>query len=175
LLQFHSSIRKATFYILFSAVLKGPLYAQSANSGYPKTTGYISFVNPVGSLDKNGGSFNFTHSYSGGFPCGINILKSDRSGFSFEVTPFINVSGKKSKMSNFLFHPGVMFRYPKGFTFIARMAFETAGRYGVTAVFNKVVVRTKMNNFFVAVPVPVRFGNDKPPSIGLSVQAGITF
>jgi len=78
-------------------------------------------------------------------------------------------------MTNFLFHPGVMFRYPHGFTFIARMAFETAGRYGVTAVFNQVIIKTKMNNYFIAVPLPVRFGNDKPASIGAGLQLGVTF
>ncbi|MGC4037626.1 MAG: hypothetical protein QM764_16820 [Chitinophagaceae bacterium] len=135
----------------------------------------MSYVNPVVSIDKNGSSFNFSSSFTGGFPCGINLLKSDKAGFSFEITPFINVAGSRAKMSNLLFHPGVMFRYPHGFTFIARMAFETAGRFGVTAVFNKVVIRTKTNNFFIAIPVPLRFGNDKPASIGASIQAGITF
>jgi len=164
--------------ILFiTGILVNTLNAQQPApvTAYPRTTGYISFVHPLATIDKDEVVYNFSGSYTIGFPCGINILKSDVSGFSFELTPFIKASGGTSKMSNVLFHPGIMFRYPHGFTFIARLAFETAGRYGVTAVFNKVIIRTKMNNYFIAVPLPVRFGNNKPASIGTAIQAGISF
>ncbi|MEJ0102957.1 MAG: hypothetical protein WDO19_10525 [Bacteroidota bacterium] len=167
------------FLIIFfiTGILVNTLDAQKPVSvpSYPGTTGYISFVHPLVTIDKDEVVYNFSGSYTIGFPCGINILKSDRSGFSFEVTPFIKASGGMSKMSNVLFHPGVMFRYPHGFTFIARLAFETAGRYGVTAVFNKVLIKTKMNNYFTAVSLPVRFGDSKPASIGAALQLGISF
>lgn len=142
---------------------------------YPRTTGYLSIVHPIVTVDKDSTIYNFSGAYTIGFPCGINILKSDKIGFSFELTPFIKASDGKSKLNNILFHPGVMLRYRKGFTFIGRMAFETSGRYGVTAVFNKIVIRKKLNNYFIAVPVPFRFGNGKPPSIGAAVQIGISF
>ena len=166
------------FIIFFiTGILINTLNAQQSApvTVYPRTTGYISFVHPLITIDKDEAIYNFSGSYTIGFPCGINILKSDVAGFSFELTPFIKASGGTSKVSNVLFHPGVMFRYPHGFTFIARLAFETAGRYGVTAVFNKVIIRTKMNNYFIAVPLPVRFGNSKPASIGVAVQAGVSF
>jgi len=172
---------KKPFCILILFIIPGvafnSLCAQQSTpaTSYPRTTGYISFVHPLITVDKDETTYNFSGSYTIGFPCGINILKSDKTGFSFELTPFIKASGGTSKMTNFLFHPGVMFRYPHGFTFIARMAFETAGRYGVTAVFNKVIIKTKMTNYFIAVPLPVRFGNDKPASIGAGLQLGVTF
>jgi hypothetical protein len=172
---------KKPFCILLLFIIQGivtnSLYAQQPvpSAPYPRTMGYISVVHPLITVDKDEVTYNFSGSYTIGFPCGINILKSDKTGFSFELTPFIKASGGTSKMANFLFHPGIMFRYPHGFTFIARLAFETAGRYGVTAVFNKVIIRTKMNNYFIAVPLPVRFGNDKTASIGAGLQIGVTF
>ncbi|MEI6582282.1 MAG: hypothetical protein WCO43_01720 [Chitinophagia bacterium] len=151
------------------------LVAQQAANSYPKTTGYISAVHPLVSLDKNGASYNFTNYYSVGFPCGINILKSDRIGFSFEVAPFLKVIGSSSKTNNLLIHPGIMFRRPHGFTIVTRLALETAGRYGTTLVFNKVFYKTAMNSYWFSVPIPVRFGNDLPASIGMALQLGVTF
>jgi hypothetical protein len=63
----------------------------------------------------------------------------------------------------------------KGFTFIGRAAFETGGRYGFTPIINKVVRKNKHSNYFVAIPVPVRFGNDKPASATLAFQFGLGF
>lgn len=142
---------------------------------YPKTTGYASVVHPIVTFDKNGNTFNFSNSYTVGFPFGINILKSDKIGFSFEIAPTIKVESRTDKVSNLLFHPGVMFRFKNGFTFLTRMAFETSGRYGLTTVFNKVLLAKKNVKYFVAVPVPFRFGNDKPTSIGLGLQFGVGF
>lgn len=54
-----------------------------------------------------------------------------------------------------------MFRRPHGFTII-NWAYI-------------IVAKTKNNNFFVSTPIPIRFGNDKPPSLGINKQLGITF
>ncbi|MET0392493.1 MAG: hypothetical protein ABW019_05100 [Chitinophagaceae bacterium] len=150
------------------------LHAQQPVS-YPRAAGYISVIHPLVTLNKDGATYNFSGSYTVGFPCGVNVLKSDKIGYSFELVPFINANDSASKVSNFLFHPGVMFRYPKGFTFITRLAFETAGRYGFSTVFNKVVIRTKMNSYFVAMPLLFRFGNNKPASVATGLQLGVNF
>jgi hypothetical protein len=68
-----------------------------------------------------------------------------------------------------------MFRFKHGFTFIGRMAFETNGRFGVTPVFNKVIKKGKDASLFVSLPIPVRFGNDLPGSIGAGLQVGVAF
>jgi len=106
---------------------------------------------------------------------GVNVLYSDKFGFSYEFTPTIKAGGGTSKMSNLLFDPGTMFRFQHGFTFISRLAFETSGRYGFTPVFNQVYARSKDVNYFVALSTPVRFGNSAPSSIGLNFQVGFTF
>lgn len=147
----------------------------SPEQTYPRVTAYASFIHPIVTFDKNGSSFNFSDSYTVGFPVGINILKSDRIGFSFEMVPFLKVADGVDKASNLLFHPGVLFRRKYGFTLITRLAFETSGRYGMTQVFNKVFLRKKEVSYFVATPVPVRFGNTKPPSVGLILQLGANF
>jgi hypothetical protein len=158
--------------IIFKITL---LQAQQTNATYPRTVGYMSIVHPIVTSYSNEKIYNFTNDYTVGLPVGINILKSDKIGFSFEVTPFIKVANGISSVSNFLFHPGIILRYPKGFSINNRMAFETSGRFGYTAVFSKVVAKTKMNNFFVAIPLPIRFGNNKPMSIGTGIQVGLTF
>jgi hypothetical protein len=58
---------------------------------------------------------------------------------------------------------------------VGRAAFETSGRYGITPVFNQIIKRNKNSNLYVAVPLPVRFGNDKPASVGLNIQVGVSF
>ncbi|MEI9958502.1 MAG: hypothetical protein WDM90_19850 [Ferruginibacter sp.] len=123
-------------------------------------------VHPIVTIDKKGSTFNFSNSYTVGFPVGINILKSDKIGFSFEITPYIKAQHDSNKVSNILFHPGIMFRFKHNFTFIGRLAFETSGRYGVTPVFNKVIIKRDNAKYFIAVPVPLRFGNNKPVSTG---------
>jgi len=45
------------------------------------------------------------------FPFDLNLLKSNKFGFSFEITPFIKAEDSTSKTTNILFHPGAMFRF----------------------------------------------------------------
>jgi hypothetical protein len=63
----------------------------------------------------------------------------------------------------------------KGYTFAGRAAFETSGRYGITPVFNKVIKKNKNSSYYIAIPLPVRFGNDKPASFTIAFQFGIAF
>ncbi|MGZ3757005.1 MAG: hypothetical protein ACXVAY_19025 [Mucilaginibacter sp.] len=143
---------------------------------YPKVVGYLSFILPLETLSGGQLTPNFSdHTTSIGFPVGVNVLYSDKFGFSFEFTPTVKASGGTSKMSNLLFDPGTMFRFDHGFTIITRLAFETSGRYGFTPVFNKVYARTKDVNYFVALSLPSRFGNSLPYSLGLNLQVGFTF
>lgn len=167
-------------FTLYSILISFYSFAQRATSSstttYPKPTGYFSVVHPIVTFDKDNTVYNFSNNgYTVGFPFGVNVLTSNTTGFSFEVTPFIHAENGTSRTSNVLFHPGLMFRRPHGFTILTRAAFETAGRYGATLVFNKVIVKTKTNNIFIATPIPLRFGNDKPVSVGFALQFGITF
>jgi hypothetical protein len=142
---------------------------------YPKAVGYLSFIIPFFTIDKNGTTPNFNGTTKIGFPVGVNVLYSDKFGFSYEFTPTITSGKGVSKTSNLLFDPGTMFRFRHGFTFISRLAFETSGRYGFTPVFNQVYAHTKAVNYFVALSTPARFGNGLPASIGLNLQLGFTF
>jgi hypothetical protein len=147
---------------------------------YPYVKGYLSFIIPVVTINKNETTPNFKETTTIGFPVGLNVYYSDKFAFSYEFTPSIvasKPSGKPgtSKTSNLLFDPGPMFRFKNGFNIIARLAFETQGRYGFTPVFNKVYLKTKAINYFVALSLPARFGNSLPASIGANVQFGFTF
>lgn len=148
----------------------------STENTYPKIAGYMGILHPLNTWSANGTSTgNFGVIYTIGFPTGINILKSDKIGFSFEFVPAIRSENGVSKMNNFLFHPGVMFRFKHGLTLVTRAAFETSGRYGFTPVLNKVVKKNKHSNYFVAIPFPVRFGNDRPTTYTLGFQFGVGF
>lgn len=163
------------FALILIGVTASHAQEKQAATAYPKVVGYIAVIHPIITFDRNGHTTNFIDSYTVGFPTGIHILKNDRFGYSFEVVPFINSSGGTSKVSNVLFHPGLVFRFPKSWVLYTRMAFETSGRYGFTPSISKIVYKTKNNNFFVTVPVPLRFGNDKPSSFGGGLQLGLTF
>lgn len=178
--NYNSRKNVKSFYLvcLLFFLINHPTYSQTAaqnTATYPRTTGYMSFLLPIVAIDKYNTTTNFTTGTSIGFPTGINVLYSDRFGFSFELTPTIRTSGSLSRETNLQFAPGPMFRFKKGFTFISRLAFETSGRYGFTLVFNKILVRTKVLNYFTAVSLPARFGNGGPASIGANLQLGVVF
>lgn len=159
--------------LLLLAVVKSGFAQQPAV--YPKVTGYFSILQPLATYASGKVTGNFGNVYVLGFPFGVNLLKSDSFGVSFEVAPAIRTEKNISKVSTVLFHPGAMFRFKHGFTFIGRMAFETNGRFGVTPVFNQVIKRGKDASLFVSVPFPVRFGNDQPASVGTGLQLGVSF
>jgi len=148
---------------------------------YPKVVGYLSFIIPTGTLQNNQVTYNFTNNTKIGFPVGVNVIYSDKFGFSYEFTPTVKTTtlSHSTSMSNLLFDPGPMFRFKHGFTIIPRLAFETSGRYGFTPVFNEVYLRTKDVNYFVAMSLPCRWGEDdgvmETGSIGLNVQFGFIF
>ena len=164
-------------WLIFSLlVLYNIGFSQTENvATYPKVKGYFSVVHPIVTFERNHTIYNFSDTYTVGFPTGINVLKNEGFGYSFEVVPFIKSEGGKDKVANVLFHPGLLFRYKHGFTFISRLAFETNGRYGFTAVLNKVLVKSENVSYFIATPLPVRFGNGKPVSFSPGFQFGVAF
>jgi hypothetical protein len=147
---------------------------EATKTTYPKTVNYISFIIPVVTI-ANTTTYNFNGSTRIGFPVGVNVLYSEKFGFSYELSPTITAGNGTSKVSSIAFNPGTMFRFQHGFTIITRLAFETTGRYGFTPVFNQVYARTPAVNYFVALSAPAKFGNSAPASLGLNVQFGITF
>lgn len=142
---------------------------------YPKVAGYVGIIHPLVSFSEEGTTSNFEGYYIVGMPTGINIWKTAKIGFSAEFVPFVRAENGISRMSNFLFHPGILVALGKGYTFAGRAAFETSGRYGLTPVLNKAVIRNKNSNYFVAVPIPIRFGNDHPASLTFGFQFGFAF
>lgn len=165
------------FYTLVLILLSSvTLYAQTASQQtYPRVAAYLSVSEPVGSLNNTGFHDNFSNGSTIIFPVGINLLKSDEFGISFEIAPAIRIEKGIAKTSSILFHPGTMFRFKHGFTFITRAAFESNGRFGFTPVFNQVIRRGKFCNYFVAATTPFRFGNDVPSAVGLNFQFGVAF
>ncbi len=85
--------------------------------------GYTAVLHPIVTLANGKTDFNSFAHYTVGVPIGINIFKTQHFGFSFEVCPFIKSENGVDKVSNFLFHPGVVLRYAKGFSLIPRLAF----------------------------------------------------
>lgn len=168
-----STINKILFSVLLSTLITTARAQQPVT--YPKITGYFSIINPIGTLTEGHFHSNFGDVYNIGFPFGMNILKSDKFGVSFEVAPTIRTEKNISKVSNVLFHPGAMFRFKRGFTFVGRVAFESNGRFGFTPVFNQVIKKGKDASMFLSVPFPVRFGNDLPVSLSTGLQVGVSF
>jgi len=148
------------------------LYSQSI---YPKVVPFAAIVHPIATYTDAEPSYNFKDYYQIGFPTGVNIWKNAKIGYSLQFIPFIRSEKGVSKMTNFLFHPGVLVALGNGYTFAGRLAFESTGRFGFTPVFSKVVVKGKFSNFYIATPLPVRLGNDKAISFSPSIETGFTF
>jgi len=144
-------------------------------SNAPKIKSYFSIVHPVASFTKDGSHFNFDDSYRVGFPVGINFLQSDKIAYSIEFVPTISVNDSSSNVTGLLFHPGVIYRNIGGFNFLTRLAFNTNGRYGFTAVINRPIIKKEKVTYFLAMPIPFRFGNDLPTSVTFGFQFGIIF
>lgn len=172
-----SFIHCTALLFLFATVLGLSAKAQQPAQAhaYPRVTGYFSVLHPIGTWNKERFHDNFSDVYTLVFPFGMNILKSDKFGISFEIAPAIRTEHNISKVSSVLFHPGAMFRFKHGFTFIGRAAFETNGRFGFTPVFNQVVKKGKDVSLYLALPIPVRFGNDQPASLTTGLQVGLSF
>lgn len=143
--------------------------------GYPRIAGYCGIMHPIVTFSSGRTETNFSHHYIVSMPVGINIWKSQKIGFSAEFVPTIRAENGTSKMSNFTFHPGVLIGLGNGFTLAGRAAFETSGRYGLTPVISKTIIKGRSSSYFVAVPLPLRFGNDKPASFTIGFQFGISF
>ncbi|WP_069660466.1 hypothetical protein [Arcticibacter eurypsychrophilus] len=171
-------IYKPLFFVLFLSVFFTSITVysqQTVKQTCPKITGYVAIIHPIVTFNSEGTHTNFNDSYIVGLPTGINIWKSPKIGFSFEMVPFIKATPSGSKTNNLLFHPGVLVALGNGFTFMGRLAFETSGRYGITPAINKVVKKNKGSSFFIALPMPVRFGNNIAATYGLGLQFGLAF
>jgi hypothetical protein len=169
---------RSTFFLIvlpFIAVLILVSPAKAQPSNYPKIAAYVGVLHPIVTFDSRGTHTNFSNAYTVGMPTGINIWKSPHVGFSVEMVPFVRTENNISRMSNFLFHPGVLLALGKGYTFAGRAAFETSGRFGFTPVLNKVIIKKEHVSYFAAVPLPVRFGNQLPAAFTAGFQFGVAF
>lgn len=158
--------------LLFSGVV---CVAQHTPSEAPRTVMYQGILHPLVTFSDHAPTYNFKSYYLVGFPVGVNFWKTAKLGYSLEVVPFIRAENGTSRVSNVLFHPGLLVGLGKGFTLANRIAFETSGRYGVTPVLNKTFRRPGPVSYFLAMPLPVRFGNDRAASLTVGLQFGITF
>jgi hypothetical protein len=166
---------KVLWFSLLMGLLSSKAGFAQTTASYPRIVGYIGVLHPLVTYSGGTKTSNFNGSYTVGMPTGINIWKTPGLGFSFEVVPFVRATGGTSKVSNVLIHPGLLFGLGHGFTLAGRVAFETSGRYGVTPVLNKTFKGGKSINYFLALPVPARFGNSQDASLGLGFQFGISF
>ncbi|MDB5257460.1 MAG: hypothetical protein JWM14_2155 [Chitinophagaceae bacterium] len=148
---------------------------RTTKHAYPEIKGYTGLVHPLYTWSDDGNHANFTDYYLVGNPWGINIWKSAKFGVSLEFTPYIKFANNDSKLSNFVFHPGVMYRLGHDFTLIGRVAYETSGRYGFTPILNKVIYRDQSSTVFVALLLPARYGSTLAPSYSVAFQFGIGF
>ncbi len=164
-----------SFKHLFPVVLFFLSFNAFSQTVYPKITGYFGILHPIVTFSDEQTNVNFRDYYAVGFPTGINIWKNQKIGFSFEVVPNIKVQGNSDKVTNLLFHPGVLVALGHGYTFAGRAAFESSGRYGITPVINKTIIKSDNCSYFAAVPLPVRFGNNHPASFTIGFQFGIAF
>ena len=54
---------------------------------YPRVVGYLSFILPLETFSSGSFTPDFNGTTKIGFPVGVNVLYSDKFGFSYEITP----------------------------------------------------------------------------------------
>jgi hypothetical protein len=151
------------------------LYGQNQTEVFPKIRVAVAIVHPLVTFNSERTTFNFKDYYVVGMPIAINVWKTKKIGFSFEIVPSIRSDNQISKVNNLLFHPGVLVRLKNEFTFAGRLAFETSGRYGFTPIISKAFGIHENYNYNIAIPLLVRFGNDHPASVTPGLLLGISF
>jgi hypothetical protein len=162
---------------LFNILITTSIFCQAPppQQLYPKIVSYTTLFLPIVSTTHTTTTWNFSKTFAIGFATGINILYSDKFGFSFDMGPVITSKAGITKVSNFIFDPGPIIRLKKGYSVILRTAFETAGRFGESTVLAKVFSPAKNVSLITALGVPIRFGNNLPPSIGATLFFGVGF
>ena len=160
---------------LFCQDLPKPVAPPPAPPALPKLVTYMCFYLPVVSTNSTKTTWNFNGTFTIGLASGINILYSDRFGFSFDIGAAVSTTNGLSKVTNVVFDPGPIFRLRHGYSIITRIALESAGRFGESTVFAKAITSSKTNSLFVALGIPIRFGNNLPASIGATLFFGIAF
>ena len=87
-----------------------------------------------------------------GFPMGVS-LKNDNSKFSFDME-MIGWIQNTPVSSQLTLHPGILYSLSKNWTTGVRMAFEIGQpAWGFTPLLNF----SFYNNFFIELPIPLRF------------------
>jgi len=170
-MAFHRCQYLVFLFFLFSFHL---LLAQEEKPVTPplKVQGYVAIFHPI---DGYNTPQNFKDSYVVGFPIGVNFFRNEKVGFSFELFPFIQSDSVTSKVSKVVFHPGVVVKLKKGFSCAGRVAFESTGRYGLTQVLSKAIVKTKTGALGASLVIAERFGMDMPTSVSYGIGIGISF
>lgn len=168
---------KIQFLLILTMIfgLKSIAQEQIKEKSFPEIKGFVGIVHPIYTWSSEGDFVNFKNYYLFGMPCGINIWKNEKLGFSFEITPSIRSTTAESKVSNILFHPGILYRLGNGYTFAGRAAFDITGRYGVTPILSKILIKKTDWNLFVSILFPIRFGNNQAPTISSGILFGIGF
>ena len=110
--------------VLFSSATQAQTTSPPA---YPRMTGYLGVLHPIITFNEQGSETNFNTYYAVGFPIGLNLWKTKQIGFSVEVVPLIRAENGSSRVTNVLFHPGVLVNLGHDFTLASRLAFETSG------------------------------------------------
>jgi hypothetical protein len=167
-------LRLCILSVIFLISFARSVSAQQSQS-YPKLVGYFSFANPIATLSNGKVTSNFKDVYTLNCLFGLNLLKSDNFGVSFEIAPSIRTENNISKVSSVAFSPGAVFRFKHNFAIVQRVAFETSGRFGVTTIANKILVKGKDASLFLAVPFATRFGNNTGTSLSTALQVGVFF
>ena len=173
-------MKKSHWLIISFLALATVTNAQTASS--PKITEYFCVYHTIGNYSSgNAPVYLFgSNEYKLWLPFGINVFKNPKVGFSIEIMPCfesVNTSNKgesQSKISEVVFHPGLVFPLHHGFTLTERVAMSTSGRYGVTQIFSKTLFRDKYCNYFASIPMGLRFGNENDGSTNAFFW-GITF
>lgn len=163
--------------IAFIAVLfTSTAYSQNKplQNEYPlKVSGYFGVLHPIATIQDGKVQMNFDGAYTVGFPIGINVQRSPKMGFSFEIVPMIKADRQESKVSNIAIQPALYFPLKDGWTIVSRLSFEKSGRYGFIPIVSKRIVNGK-NPVSVILPFPVKFGNGQPVSVTTAILFTVT-
>ncbi|MFN6946595.1 MAG: hypothetical protein ACK4ND_16730 [Cytophagaceae bacterium] len=166
-------------FLFFTFILFHNTHAQKSSldslvKNPPRVGAYFGVVTSLyeHSFDENRGSLLPLN--SAGFPVGVNFWLNKKIAFSIEVVPFLQINDP-IRAEGLLIHPGFIYNISSKSSLSGRLAFESNGQIGITPIFAHNIYQLEQSALFLAIPFPIRFGNNMPPNFAAGLVIGWGF
>ncbi|WMJ74698.1 hypothetical protein RCC89_16210 [Cytophagaceae bacterium ABcell3] len=161
--------------LFFMGALYGtPIFAQTGavevqKVESPRVGGYLGVVTSMFETTFEAPDSRILPLRSIGIPFGVNFWLHEKLAFSIEFVPILSIQAENFRTEGLLVHPGLIWNLSEKTSFSGRVAFESNGQFGFTPIIARSLYTGKYSSYSIAIPVPVRFGNQMPANMAVGL------